>query len=67
MVSPWTYSVTWRMSQCKRVRRYRLAKFVRRHKAPVIAAGLILLALIAGVFGTTFGLVRVLRGRANRR
>jgi serine/threonine protein kinase/tetratricopeptide (TPR) repeat protein len=36
---------------------YRLRKWVRRHRAPVIAAILVLLALVAGVIGTTLGLV----------
>ena len=37
---------------------YRLRKFVRRHKIQVIAASLVLLALLAGIIGTTFGLFR---------
>ncbi len=37
---------------------YRLRKFVRRHKIQVIAAGLVLAALLAGIAGTTFGLIR---------
>jgi tetratricopeptide (TPR) repeat protein len=37
---------------------YRLSKFVRRHKRQVLAAGLVLLALLAGITGTTFGLFR---------
>jgi eukaryotic-like serine/threonine-protein kinase len=37
---------------------YRLWKSVRRHKAQVIAAGLLLLTLLAGIAGTTFGLLR---------
>jgi serine/threonine protein kinase len=37
---------------------YRLKKFVKRHKGQVVAAGLVLLALLAGVTGTTIGLVR---------
>ena len=36
---------------------YRLKKFVRRHKGQVLAAGLILLALVAGIIGTTWGLI----------
>jgi tetratricopeptide (TPR) repeat protein len=39
-------------------RAYRLRKLVRRHKGQVIAAGLILLALLAGIAGTTVGLLR---------
>jgi len=37
---------------------YRLRKLARRHKAQVIAASLVLLALLAGITGTTFGLIR---------
>jgi serine/threonine protein kinase/tetratricopeptide (TPR) repeat protein len=37
---------------------YRLRKFVQRNRLQVIAAGMVLLALIAGVAGTTFGLFR---------
>ena len=35
---------------------YRVRKFVKRHKAQVTAAALVLLALIAGIIGTTWGL-----------
>jgi serine/threonine protein kinase/WD40 repeat protein len=37
---------------------YRLRKLARRHKAPMAAASLVLLALVAGIIGTTWGLVR---------
>ena len=37
---------------------YRLNKFLRRNKASVTAAGLILLAILAGMIGTSVGLVR---------
>jgi serine/threonine protein kinase len=37
---------------------YRVSKFVRRHKGQVIAAVLVVLALLAGITGTTFGLFR---------
>ena len=37
---------------------YRIGKFVRRHKAQVIASGLVVLALLAGIAGTTWGLIR---------
>ena len=37
---------------------YRLRKFVRRHKGQVIAASLVLVALLAGIAGTTFGLFK---------
>ncbi len=42
---------------------YRIGKFVRRHRSPVIAAGLVLLALIAGIAGTTWGLLREARAK----
>jgi serine/threonine protein kinase len=37
---------------------YRVRKLVRRNKGPVLAASLILLALVAGVIGTSWGLYR---------
>jgi serine/threonine protein kinase/tetratricopeptide (TPR) repeat protein len=37
---------------------YRFGKFVRRHRGQVIAAGMVLLALLAGIAGTTWGLIR---------
>jgi serine/threonine protein kinase len=37
---------------------YRLGKLLKRNRGPVAAAGLVLLALVAGIAGTTFGLVR---------
>jgi tetratricopeptide (TPR) repeat protein len=40
---------------------YRLRKLVRRHRGPVLAAAGVLLALVAGVAGTTWGLVRAER------
>src|SRR5262249_34992529 len=40
---------------------YRLKKFVRRHKGQVLAASLVLFALLAGVIGTTWGLVEAKR------
>jgi serine/threonine protein kinase/tetratricopeptide (TPR) repeat protein len=36
---------------------YRLRKFVRRHKGPVVAASLVILALLGGIVGTTAGLI----------
>jgi serine/threonine protein kinase/WD40 repeat protein len=38
--------------------RYRLRKFVRRNKGPVLAASLVVLALVGGIIGTTWGMVR---------
>ena len=46
------------MQACPPSAAYRLRKFVRRHKGPVLAGLLILLALVAGVVGTTYGLIR---------
>jgi tetratricopeptide (TPR) repeat protein len=37
---------------------YRLRKLVWRNKGPVVAVSLVLLALVAGMIGTTWGLVR---------
>ncbi len=37
---------------------YRLRKFVRRHRGPVVAAGLVLLTLVVGIAGTAWGLLR---------
>ena len=38
-------------------RSYRVKKFLRRHRGPVIAASLLLLALLAGFAGTTWGML----------
>lgn len=37
---------------------YRLSKLWRKHRLPLIAAGLILLALVSGIIGTTWGLLQ---------
>ena len=42
-------------------RSYRLRKFVRKHRVGVIAASLVLLALLAGIAGTTWGLLEARR------
>jgi serine/threonine protein kinase len=39
---------------------YRLRKFVRRNKGPVLAAGIVVFLLVAGIVGTTTGLLRAL-------
>ncbi len=44
---------------------YRMSKFLRRNRGPVMAAGLILLALLAGITGTTLGLFRAQRAEAD--
>ena len=43
--------------------RYRLSKFIRRNKGPVIAAGLLLVVLVGGIIGTTTGFVLADRAR----
>ena len=43
-------------------RAYRLRKFVRKNRGAVIAASLVLLALLAGIAGTTWGLIRAETG-----
>jgi eukaryotic-like serine/threonine-protein kinase len=42
---------------------YRLRKFLRRHRVPALAATTILLLLVAGIVGTTWGLIRADRAR----
>jgi WD40 repeat protein len=44
---------------------YRLRKFVRRHRGPVLGAAVVLLALAAGVVGTALGLVEAQRARGD--
>ncbi|MFN8586847.1 MAG: serine/threonine-protein kinase [Candidatus Eisenbacteria bacterium] len=43
---------------------YRVSKFVRRHRGAVLAGAALTLALVAGVIGTTVGLVRARRAEA---
>ncbi len=43
---------------CPPSARYRSAKFVRRNKAALITAAAVMLSLIGGIAGTTWGLVR---------
>jgi WD40 repeat protein/tetratricopeptide (TPR) repeat protein len=42
-------------------RAYRMRKFVQRHRGGVIAASLVLLTLLAGIAGTTWGLIEARR------
>ena len=44
---------------------YRMRKFASRYKGQVLAAGLLLLAMLAGIAGTTWGLVREAKANAN--
>jgi non-specific serine/threonine protein kinase/serine/threonine-protein kinase len=46
---------------------YRARKFVRRHRLGVGAAALVVFALLAGILGTTVGLVRARRAEAAAR
>jgi len=43
---------------------YRMGKFVRRHRLGVASAGLVTVALIAGIVGTTVGMLRATRAEA---
>jgi serine/threonine protein kinase/WD40 repeat protein len=43
---------------------YRLRKLVRRHKGPVAAVSLVLLALVTGIIGTTWGLLCAEKARS---
>jgi tetratricopeptide (TPR) repeat protein len=47
--------------------KYRMGKFVRRHKIGVVATGFALAALLVGLAGTTYGLVRATRAEAEVR
>src|SRR5262249_50920290 len=42
---------------------YRVREFVRRNKGPVLTAGFVLLTLVAGIIGTTLGLIEAGRHR----
>jgi WD40 repeat protein len=43
---------------------YRLRKLVRRHRGPVLAVSLVVLALVGGIIGTTWGLIRATDAQA---
>jgi serine/threonine protein kinase len=42
---------------------YRLKKFLRRNKVPTLAAAVLLLTLLGGIIGTTWGLIRAENSR----
>jgi tetratricopeptide (TPR) repeat protein len=42
---------------------YRLRKFLRRNRGPVLAVAVVLLALVVGIIGTTVGMERALRAK----
>jgi len=46
---------------CPPTAAYRLRKLARRHRGPVLAASLVIMALVVGIVGTTVGLVRAER------
>ena len=47
--------------------RYRAVKFVRRHRFAAVAAGLLLVTLLAGTVGTTVGMLRARQAEAAAR
>jgi serine/threonine protein kinase/tetratricopeptide (TPR) repeat protein len=50
---------------CPPTLRYRLGKFLRRNRPQVVAAGLLLAALLAGITGTTWGMLRAEQAKAD--
>ncbi len=46
---------------------YRLRKFSRKHRRPLAAASVLVLALVGGTIGTTVGMVRAARAEAEAR
>jgi WD40 repeat protein len=44
---------------------YRLRKLVRRHKGPVLAVSLVVLVLLGGIIGTTWGMLRATDAEAD--
>ncbi len=44
---------------------YRINKFLNRHRGPVVAAGLVAFALLAGIAGTTWGLLEAQTQKEN--
>jgi serine/threonine protein kinase/tetratricopeptide (TPR) repeat protein len=46
---------------------YRLRKFLRRNRRSVLATGVLLIALLGGIIGTTWGLVRAVRAETEAR
>jgi serine/threonine protein kinase/WD40 repeat protein len=50
---------------CPPSRRYRLRKFMRRHRGPVLAASALFVALVAGIVGTTWGMIRAMRAEGD--
>ncbi|MGD9347071.1 MAG: tetratricopeptide repeat protein, partial [Candidatus Aminicenantes bacterium] len=46
---------------------YRMRKYIRRHKTGVIAAGVVALALVIGITGTSIGLIKARRAEKKAR
>ncbi|MDX2474298.1 MAG: serine/threonine-protein kinase, partial [Candidatus Krumholzibacteria bacterium] len=46
---------------------YRMQKFVRRNRTGVIASGVLLVAVLAGILGTTTGMIRAVRAEKQAR
>src|SRR5262249_53890412 len=51
------------VSACSPTAGYRLWKFVRRHRGPVLAAASMVLLLLSGITGTSVGLVHAQKAR----
>jgi eukaryotic-like serine/threonine-protein kinase len=49
---------------CPPSRTYRVRKFVRRHRGPVFASMAVLLAMVAGIVGTTWGMLAATDAKA---
>jgi serine/threonine protein kinase/WD40 repeat protein len=59
----WRYLHDEPVQACPPSPGYRLRKLVRRHKGPVLAASLVVLALVGGIIGTTWGMLRATDAR----
>ncbi len=46
---------------------YRMQKFVRRNRTGVVASGVLLVAVLAGILGTTTGMIRAVRAEKQAR
>src|SRR5437867_2057155 len=69
MVSRWmcgAYLADEPMLACPASAGYRLRKFARRYKGPMLAASLVLLALVGGTVTTTWGMIRATDAQQRR-
>jgi eukaryotic-like serine/threonine-protein kinase len=46
---------------------YKMRKFARRNRGPMLAVSVVLLALVGGIIGTTWGMVRAVRAQTRAR